>query len=513
MRTIFLILVTASVGLAQLKKPATTPSTTAWQLFWSDEFNGTANTPPDPTKWNYDIGGGGWGNGEQETYTNSLSNAFQDGQGHLVIRAIRDASGNFTSARLRSGMTAPSDTANVSWQYGRVEARIKLPFGPGVWPAFWMLGSDINTVPWPGCGEVDILENFGANIDNASTVHGTIHGPNYQSTGITAAYQLPFAQTFTDDFHLFAVEWSQDSIQFFVDGASYSTVSPSSLPSNGQWVFNDPFFILLNLAIGGPTTFLGTPTPDTPFPQEMLVDYVRVYHSTAISPAAPAVAPGGVLNAASGLGTIAPGALGSVYGVNLADNTYTNLFQNGAFSDSTSSGVTVSVNGLNAPLTYVSPGQINFQVPWETGLAPSTVNVTVTSGGVVSFAEPITITPTSPSVFLDYSTDVALTTVYPSGPITAGVTGVLYGTGFGSTGATASDGIPATTASTTANACTLAIDNQPATVTYCGTAPGEVIDQLNFIYPAGVSTTSGPVSATLTINGVSGTFLVPPPTN
>ena len=128
-----------------------------WHLVWSDEFNGAANTPPDPTKWNFDLGGGGWGNGEQEVYTNSVNNAFQDGKGNLVIRAIKDAGGNFTSARLLTGIDNASDAVNLNWQYGKIEARIKLPFGPGVWPAFWMLGSNYSTVSWPDCGEIDIL--------------------------------------------------------------------------------------------------------------------------------------------------------------------------------------------------------------------------------------------------------------------------------------------------------------------------------------------------------------------
>jgi uncharacterized protein (TIGR03437 family) len=504
MRAILSLLFTATLAFAQ-----SAPPTNGWQLFWSDEFNDAANTPPDPTKWNYDLGGGGWGNGEQETYTDSLNNAFQDGQGNLVIRVLRDSSGNYTSARLRSGMTASTDTANVDWQYGKVEARIKLPFGPGVWPAFWMLGSDINTVPWPGCGEIDILENFGANIDNSSTVHGTIHGPNYQDTGIGAAYQLPAPEAFTDDYHIFSVEWSQNAVNFFVDGSNYESLSPASLPSGGQWVFNDPFFILLNVAIGGNTTFLGTPTPDTPFPQQMLVDYVRVYHAVTLPSGTPGIAPGGVLNAASSLGTIAPGALASLYGVNLSDSTYTNLFLNGAFPPVTSSGVSVSVNGVNAPLIFVGPNQINFQVPWETPLAPSTVDVTVTRSGTTSFAEPVTISPASPTVFLDYTTGVAFTAVYPSGPISAGVTCVLYGNGFGPADVMALDGVPA--ASGAINNCTMTVGNQPASVSYCGVAPGEVIDQLNFIYPSGVPVSTQPVTATLTINGVTGTFLVPPP--
>ena len=168
-----LTLVTAFAAASQT-------TTTGWQLVWSDEFNGAAGTPPDPTKWNYDLGANGWGNGELENYTNSTDNAFQDGNGNLVIRAIRDSSGHFTSARLQSGSPgASTHTADGNWQYGLVEARIKLPFGHGVWPAFWMLGENIGTVNWPACGEIDIMENFGTygNVNNAATNNGTAHGP------------------------------------------------------------------------------------------------------------------------------------------------------------------------------------------------------------------------------------------------------------------------------------------------------------------------------------------------
>ncbi len=136
------LLLLAAVTAAQAQQ-------TTWKLVWSDEFNGPANSAPSSSNWNYDLGGGGWGNGEQEIYTNSTQNVFEDGMGHLVIRAIRDSSGNYTSARIRTGRTSNSDTVNLTWQYGRIEARIKLPFGPGVWPAFWMLGSNISTVSWP----------------------------------------------------------------------------------------------------------------------------------------------------------------------------------------------------------------------------------------------------------------------------------------------------------------------------------------------------------------------------
>src|SRR6266849_1886228 len=165
------------VSLAAVMAPA---QTTNWKLVWSDEFNDPAGTPPDPAKWNFDLGGGGWGNGEAETYTNSSNNVFQDGLGHLVIRAIRDASGNYTSARLQTGSPgASTHTADGNWQYGRIEARIRLPFGQGVWPAFWMLGQKHRAIGLPKCGEDHTTENFGTFQNNATVNNGTAHGPGY----------------------------------------------------------------------------------------------------------------------------------------------------------------------------------------------------------------------------------------------------------------------------------------------------------------------------------------------
>jgi len=258
---------------------------TDWKIVWSDEFNGPAGAPPDPAKWNYDLGGGGWGNNEIETYTDSPANVFQDGQGNLVIRAIRDAAGNYTSARLQTGSpTASTQTADLSWQFGRIEARIKLPFGQGVWPAFWMLGENIGTAGWPACGEVDIMENFGTYHNNLTVNNSTAHGPGYSgSNGIGKSYTLPGGETVNSDFHVYGIEWSRDSVEWLVDHVAYFKIAPASLPAGTKWVFNAPFFLLLNLAIGGPQTFLGTPDPNAPFPsQEMLVDYVRIYRG--ISP-------------------------------------------------------------------------------------------------------------------------------------------------------------------------------------------------------------------------------------
>ncbi len=216
--------------MAALAAAAEAQTATGWRLVWSDEFNGPAQSAPSSANWNYDVGASGWGNGEQETYTNSIQNVFEDGAGHLVIRAIRDASGHYTSGRIRTGQVSPLRQADRSWRYGRVEARIRLPFGPGVWPAFWMLGSNISSVCWPQCGEIDILENFGAKIDTNAVVHGTLHGPpassSFAGPGVSADYSLPRGQTIASAFHVFAAEWAPGAITVSVDGAAYRDLYP-----------------------------------------------------------------------------------------------------------------------------------------------------------------------------------------------------------------------------------------------------------------------------------------------
>jgi len=238
---------------------------THWELVWSDEFKGATGSAPDSAKWAYDLGASGWGNSELESYTDSRENSYLDGKGHLVIRALRAPDGRFTSARLKT-------QGKFSTQYGKIEARIKLPRGQGMWPAFWMLGADIGSVGWPACGEIDVMENLGR---EPRLNHGSLHGPNYPKTGITARYELPHGDLFYKAFHRFAVEWSPDRIEFFVDGVSYETVTPASLPPGANWVFRRPFFFLLNVAVGG--DWPGNPDGTTVFPQEMLVDYVRVW--------------------------------------------------------------------------------------------------------------------------------------------------------------------------------------------------------------------------------------------
>lgn len=233
-----------------------------WQLVWSDDFNGTAGSAPDNSKWVFDLGGGGWGNSELQTYTNNANNIKLDGNGKLVITAISNPSG-FTSARIKT-------KGKFSQAYGRFEARIKTPVGPGIWPAFWMLGSNIDTKPWPQCGEIDIMEQRG---QMPSVTYGTLHGPGYSGgNSIGKSYALTNGR-FDTDYHIYAVEWGEDYIDFFVDNFLYQRLTPDDV--TGQWVYNQPFFLLLNVAVGG--NFVGFPTTGTPFPQSMYVDYVKVY--------------------------------------------------------------------------------------------------------------------------------------------------------------------------------------------------------------------------------------------
>jgi len=241
---------------------------TNWKLIWSDEFSGPANSAPDSAKWTYDVGATGWGNRELEEYTKSTENAFLDGDGHLVIRTQRSDAGKITSARIKTKQ-------KFTFTYGKVEARIRIPFGQGIWPAFWMLGDNIDTARWPSCGEIDIMENIGR---EPSIVHGTVHGPGYSGDkGITAQQALPAGQKLSDDFHVFAAVWTRDSIEFSIDGATYSKVTPASLPQGAKWVYDHPFFLILNLAVGG--NWPGNPDDSTTFPQTMIVDYVRVYQA------------------------------------------------------------------------------------------------------------------------------------------------------------------------------------------------------------------------------------------
>ena len=268
------VLVIAALG-APVASGARPPAAVQ-TLTWADDFDGPAGAAPDASRWTHETGGSGWGNNELEYYTDGTGNAALDGAGHLVITARQEnpagygcwyGSCQYTSARL--------DTAShFTQQYGRFEARIKLPRGQGMWPAFWMLGDNIGTAGWPGCGEIDVMENVGF---EPSTVHGSIHGPGYSGgSPLTGTYTLG-SGGFADDFHTFAVDWAPDSVTFSVDGNVYETHTPADTNGN-PWVFDHPFYLLLNLAVGG--NWPGSPDGTTSFPQQMIVDYVHVYDST-----------------------------------------------------------------------------------------------------------------------------------------------------------------------------------------------------------------------------------------
>ncbi len=492
----FAALLPAASALAQ---PA--PAETSWQLVWSDEFNGPAGSQPNPTYWTYDLGTDCCGNDELETYTNLAENAHMDGLGHLDIHVENPSAGVYTSARIKTeGLYAVA--------YGRIEARIKVPFGQGMWPAFWMLGNNITTVNWPACGEIDIMENVGF---TPAIAYGSLHGPdNYNET---AQYQLP-SGNLADDFHVFAIEWSPQQITFYVDGNLYETQTNTG----SGWVFNvpnNPFFIILNVAVGG--DWPGSPDATTQFPQDMLVDYVRVYQ--AAGTAGPAINTGGIADAATGAPALAPGSLASIYGTGLAATTNGATFDYaaGVFPES-ASGVQVFVNGAASPLLYLSPQQINFAVPWDS-LLGQPLNVEVLLNNVLSNPVPITLASAAPSMFgllsavpgPYYGILVAFLNC-PHGAPQPGDYCTLWGNGFGPTKPPLADGVPApgSQLAWTVNPCTLTIGGAQATVSYCGAAPGEVIYQLNFVYPLGVVANGvGPsAGGTITINGNTGNLVI-----
>lgn len=251
------------------------------RLIWNDEFEGPMWTPPDPSKWRHETGGEGWGNGEFQYYTDQAGNASLDGKSCLAItaQAVTDSDSatlrcwygpcRFTSARLISH-------GKFSFTHGVVEARIKLPFGQGIWPAFWMLGNNFFEVGWPTCGEIDIMEHIGR---EPNLVHGTIHGPGYCGEfGIGGQIAALSGHAFKDDFHLFAVEWFPGIIRWYLDTQCYFEVRQEEIPQGAPWPYDHPFFLLMNVAVGG--HWPGNPDETTVFPQTMLVDFVRVYQKT-----------------------------------------------------------------------------------------------------------------------------------------------------------------------------------------------------------------------------------------
>lgn len=238
-------------------------------LVLEDDF--TTDGPLDSNLWNFDIGNGaaqgipGWGNNELQYYTDRPENVVvEDGMLKITAREESFQGASFTSARIQT-------KGKFQQKYGRFEARIQLPWGQGLWPAFWMLGDDNNGAEvWPQIGEIDIMENRGS---EPTIISSAVHGPGYSGgNSITKPYELE-NDRFDTGFHIFGIEWAENYVNFYVDDVLYNQITPDDV--TGEWVFNDEFYIIINVAVGG--TFGGPPNAQTVFPQEMLVDYVRVY--------------------------------------------------------------------------------------------------------------------------------------------------------------------------------------------------------------------------------------------
>lgn len=257
------MLFTISVTLISCDSPSSDDEK-KWKLVWQDEFNGTAGTLPDTLSWNFDIGTG-WGNAQLEYDTDRPENVSLNGEGELAITARKEAylGQSYTSARITT-------KGKREFKYGKIETRMKLPWGQGMWPAFWMLGANIDTKGWPDCGEIDIMEYRG---QQPARIYGSLHGPGYSAGNAkTKPFDL-INDRFDTGFHTFAVEWSENEICWYVDGILYQKAKPADV--KGNWVFNNNFFIILNLAVGG--NYVGPVGANTVFPQVMLIDYVKVY--------------------------------------------------------------------------------------------------------------------------------------------------------------------------------------------------------------------------------------------
>jgi beta-glucosidase len=269
-----LALVSGDVMTATDAAIATYPWDGEWELIWADEFDAEADTVPNPEFWTCEVGGWGWGNNEHQYYTES-GNAFHNGDGQMVIEAreetVEGSNCWYGECLYSSARCITKDS--VEFMFGRVEMRAQIPFGQGIWPAFWMLGADFPDVVWPESGEIDIMENIGR---ERSTVHGTVHGPGY-SGAAGRGRSFSIEENFSDDFYVYSIEWEPDVIRWYVDGELYFEFTPEGL--NREYVFNDDFFLLMNLAVGG--NWPGYPDETTVFPQTYTIDYIRVYQRQA----------------------------------------------------------------------------------------------------------------------------------------------------------------------------------------------------------------------------------------
>lgn len=246
--------------------------TDRWRTVFADEFDGPDGSPPDPARWGFDTGGAGWGNQELQHYLDGPGNAFLAG-GLLHIVATKGGVGtlkcwygpcDYGSARIKT-------KGRFAFTYGRVAARIKIPKGQGIWPAFWMLGSNIDYRGWPSCGEIDVMEVIGR---EPRVLNATIHGPGYSGRKGPSSKWISAQRDLGDDFHVYSLDWEPDRLRFYVDGELHADRTPADIPADETWVFDHDFFLLLNVAVGG--NWPGSPDGSTQFPAEMLVDWVRV---------------------------------------------------------------------------------------------------------------------------------------------------------------------------------------------------------------------------------------------
>lgn len=261
-----LVLIALCVVISSCSSDETQTVTTLDQLKMQDEFN--VDGAPDSALWNYDIGNGsgndGWGNQELQYYTDRPENIIVE-DGMLKITAIKEPyeGSAYTSSRITT-------KGKYEQKHGRFEARMQLPWGQGMWPAFWMLGSNIDEVGWPNCGEIDIMENRG---QEPTIISGALHGPGHSGINFVGKNYDLVTDRVDTSFHIYGIEWGEGYVNFYVDDVLYNQITPADVP--GDWVFDQPFYIIMNVAVGG--NFVGSPNADTVFPQTMLIDYVRVY--------------------------------------------------------------------------------------------------------------------------------------------------------------------------------------------------------------------------------------------
>ena len=266
----FQVSVLTLIGIAAVPSSSANVAPLAKKYLWQIEFNGKAGQAPSSKYFKFNTGGGGWGNSEEQYYVNTRKTSATDGNGKMVFTASKisyeSASSDkyfpykFKSARIYT-------KGKVSFKYGRMEARIKLPAGVGTWPAFWLLGTDISTNTWPDCGEIDIMEAKGS---LPSTTFGTIHGPGYfGGGGISGGTTLP--APLSENYHVYAIEWKPNSIEWYIDDLLFHSITKEQVQPN-EWVFNKKYFLILNLAMGG--LFTGEIDPELE-ESKMYIDWIR----------------------------------------------------------------------------------------------------------------------------------------------------------------------------------------------------------------------------------------------